>query len=135
MQAELETILVKHHAESGTIHLLEDGVLLLKAHAGVPPPLVEIVSRVPIGKGMAGLAAERNEPVTSCNIQRDETGNVKPGARDSGVLGAIAVPIRDCSGSVVGALGIGLREQHDYTEDEIAALLAEAAMLAPRAVG
>ena len=93
----------RFQADTGTIHLIEDGVLILKAHAGVPSPVVEIVARVPIGKGMAGLAAERNEVVTSCNIQADETGKVRAGARETGVNGAVVVPIRDRAGNLCRA--------------------------------
>ena len=124
MQSRLEEIISEFGADSGSIHLVEDGVLILKAHAGIPPQVIEIVSVVPIGKGMAGLAAERNEPVSSCNIQSDETGNVKSGARQTGVGGAIVVPIRNHRGEAVGALGIGVRHEHTYTEEETARLLA-----------
>ncbi|HET8669610.1 MAG TPA: hypothetical protein VFM05_02995, partial [Candidatus Saccharimonadales bacterium] len=67
MQAQLEEIINHFHADTGSIHLLEDGILILKAHVGLPPHIADIVARVPIGKGMAGLAFERNEPVSSCN--------------------------------------------------------------------
>ncbi|HEV3086096.1 MAG TPA: GAF domain-containing protein [Candidatus Elarobacter sp.] len=130
MQAELETIVGRFGADTGTIHLVENGVLILKAHVGVPPQVVQIVSEVPIGKGMAGLAAERNEPVSTCNIQSDRSGDVRPGAAQTGVGGAIVVPIRDAAGRAVGALGIGVRREHDYSEAETAQLLNEAALLA-----
>ena len=131
MQAELEAIIGRFGADMGTIHLLEDRVLMLKAHAGVPPPLVRIVAKVPIGKGMAGLAAERNEPVSNCNIQADRTGDVQPGAKQIGVGGAVVVPIRNRGGNAVGALGIGVHRQHEYSTSEVARLLEEAARLAP----
>ena len=105
-------------------------MLILKAHVGVPPQVVQIVSEVPIGKGMAGLAAQRNEPVSTCNIQGDRSGDVRPGAAQTGVGGAIVVPIRDAAGQAVGALGIGVRREHDYSEAETARLLDEAALLA-----
>ena len=41
---------------------------------------------------MAGLAVERMEPVTACNIQTDESGDVRPGARSTGIGRAIVVP-------------------------------------------
>ncbi len=85
IQTQLEAIIGRLQADTGTIHLIEDGVLILKAHAGVPSPVVEIVTRAPIGRGMAGLAAERNEVVTSCNIQADPTGKIPAGARETGV--------------------------------------------------
>jgi L-methionine (R)-S-oxide reductase len=129
MQEQLEEIIRRFQADSGSIHLLEDGVLMLKSQVGLPPHIVEIVSRVPIGKGMAGLAFQRNEPVSSCNIQSDESGSVRPGARDTGVNGAIVVPIRNPGGEAVGALGIGVRRAYEYTAEETERLLAAAAQL------
>ena len=133
MQAELEGILGRFGADTGTIHLVEDGILVLKAHAGVPPQVVQIVAKVPIGKGMAGLAAQRNQPVSSCNIQADQTGDVRAGAKQTGVSGAMVVPIRDAAGNAVGALGIGVHREYVYSHAEVARLLEEAARLAPPA--
>jgi L-methionine (R)-S-oxide reductase len=127
MQAQLEEIIRQFNADTGSIHLLEDGVLVLKAHIGLPSHVVQIVSLVPIGKGMAGLAAQRNEPVSSCNIQTDKTGDVNSGAKATGVNGAIVVPIRDSRGQVRGALGIGVHHDYDYTTEEVARLLKAAA--------
>ena len=130
MQSQLEAIMAQFHADTGSIHLLEGGVLILKAQVGLRPHIAEIVGRVPVGKGMAGLAFERNEPVSSCNIQADESGSVRPGARDTGVNGAIVVPIRNADGEACGALGIGVRHAYEYTPDETARLLSMAAGLA-----
>jgi putative methionine-R-sulfoxide reductase with GAF domain len=131
VQSQLEQIISQFGADTGSIHLLEDGVLILKAQIGLPPHIAEIVARVPIGKGMAGLAFERNEPVSSCNIQSDETGSVRPGARDTGVSGAIVVPIRDRLGQPCGALGIGVRRAYEYTAEETTQLLLVATRLVP----
>lgn len=129
MQEELESIIRRFGADTGTIHMVEDRILTLKAHVGIPPQVVQIVDRVPIGKGMAGLAVERNEPVSTCNIQADETGDVQPGARQTGVGGAVVVPIHDRRGNAVGALGIGVHRQHEYSETEVARLIEEATRL------
>ncbi len=130
MQSELERIVRQFGADTGSIHIIEDGILMLKAQVGLPPQIIEIVSRVPIGKGMAGLAAERNEPVSTCNIQTDESGDVESGAKNTGVNGAIVVPIRNREGEACGALGIGVYRPYDYSEEETDRLLAEAANLA-----
>ena len=130
MQERLEEIVRRFGADTGTIHLLEGGVLRLKAQIGIPPAIAKIVDAVPVGKGMAGLAALRNEPVSSCNIQTDATGDVRPGARQTGVNGAIVVPIRDAAGRVRGALGIGVHRPYEYTAEETARLLEAAAGLA-----
>jgi L-methionine (R)-S-oxide reductase len=131
MQAQLEQIVKQFKADTGTVHLIENGVLILKAHQGIPPPVVKLVGEVPVGKGMAGLAAQKNEPISSCNIQSDNTGNVRPGALQTGVNGAIVVPIRDSKGQVRGALGIAVHREYTYSEAETHQLLAEAAKLAP----
>ena len=129
LHERLEEIIRQFDADTGSIHLLEDGVLVLKAQVGLPPHIAEIVALVPIGKGMAGLAAERNEPVSSCNIQTDTTGDVKPGARATGVNGAMVVPIRDSQGQAQGALGIGVHRDYEYIAEETDRLLEVAANL------
>ncbi|MBL8237001.1 MAG: GAF domain-containing protein [Bryobacterales bacterium] len=106
-------------ADSGTIHMLEsDGILHLKAASGgIPDAVIERVRLVPVGKGMAGLAVERGQPVTACNIQTDASGDVRPGAKLTGLEGAIVVPMMRY-GKAVGALGIANRAERTFTEEE-----------------
>ena len=121
----LARILTRFAADSGTIHLLgEDGALHLRAASrGIPPVVLETVRRVPIGKGMAGLAVERRQPVSACNIQTDTTGDVRPGARATGLQGSLVVPIlRD--ETAVGALGIGNHRERTFSDEEAALLIA-----------
>ena len=104
----LAAIVERLSANSGTIHLLgPDGALHLKAATpGIPQFVLDAVRVVPAGKGMAGLAFERNHPVDACNIQTDASGDVRPGARATGLQGAIVVPIRRADGSAAGVLGV-----------------------------
>jgi hypothetical protein len=84
--ALLESILRDFSAESGTLHeIRDDGALHLRVAIGIPDPVLDIVKFVPIGKGMAGIAAERKCAVNSCNIQHDATGDVRPLARTTGL--------------------------------------------------
>jgi len=124
LQEVLRLTMEHFRADTGTIHLLEaDGVLHLKAaSAGIPEPVLKAVERVPVGKGMAGLAVERKEPVSVCNLQADSSGNARPGAKATGMEGAIVVPIME-DGAAVGALGIANRAQRTFTEQEAALLL------------
>ena len=120
----LSRILKHFGADSGTIHLLGEGNLLhLKAaSAGIPQFVLDTVKTIPIGKGMAGLAVERKEPVTTCNIQTDTSGDVRSGAKSTGLQGSLVVPImRD--GAAVGALGIANREERTFTGAETNLLL------------
>lgn len=123
-QQLLQLTLDHFQAETGTIHVLEsDGLLHLRALIGqLPPPVLDAVKLIPIGKGLAGLAVERAEPVTVCNLQTDTSGNAKPAARSTGVKGSIAVPML-LDGKPVGALGVGAYREHTFTEEEIALLL------------
>ena len=121
----LEAIVKQVGADSGTIHLLgEDGVLHLRAATkNIPAPVLEVVRVVPVGKGMAGLAVERNAPVDACNIQSDTSGDVRPGAKATGLQGAIVVPmVRD--GRAVGALGVANFRERTFTAEEIDTLAA-----------
>ncbi len=109
--------------ESGTIHRLDPPNLLrLEASLGIPPPVLAIIQTIPVGKGMAGLAVERRLPVTTCNLQTDRTGDVRPGARATGLQGSIVVPI--FSGDhVVGALGVANTSERVFGPAETELLL------------
>ena len=131
LQRALETAIQKLGAESGTIHVKAQGrpVLVLAASLGLPAPVLEIVREVPWGKGMAGLAAERAQPVDACNIQTTTSTDVRPGARATGLQGAIVVPmIRD--GQVLGTLGVGNTYERTYTPEETSWLLDYGSQLA-----
>jgi L-methionine (R)-S-oxide reductase len=120
----LACVLARFGADSGTIHLLEeDRVLhLVAASAAIPPVVLETVRRVPIGKGMAGLAVERGAPVNACNIQTDTSGDVRPGARATGLQGSIVVPMLR-GADAVGALGIANHREREFTDEEAALLM------------
>jgi len=124
LQEVLRLTMEHFHADSGTIHLLEaDGVLHLKAAStGIPEPVLKAVERVPIGKGMAGLAVERKEPVSLCNLQTDASGNARLGAKATGMEGALVVPIL-MGDKAVGAFGIANRQPRAFTADETGELI------------
>jgi signal transduction protein with GAF and PtsI domain len=134
VNSALAMIIAYFRADSGTIHTLgDDNLLHLRAASeGLPPAVLDIIKIIPIGKGMAGLAVSRNEPVTVCNLQTDASGDVRPGAKLTGLEGAIVVPIRDTAGRAIGALGIANRSPRTFTELEIAELHAAAAGLVRR---
>ncbi|MEQ1892567.1 MAG: GAF domain-containing protein [Planctomycetota bacterium] len=126
----LALVLQHFRAASGTLHRLRDGVLQLSAHSpGIPPQVLEVIRVVPIGKGMAGLAAERRAPVTACNLQTDQSGDVRPGARATGLKGSLVVPLL-ADGELHGTLGIGNLEEREFTPAETELLLAAGGVLA-----
>jgi L-methionine (R)-S-oxide reductase len=129
----LNCIVREFGADTGTLHLLEsDGLLHLKAFSGhLPPPVLAVIREIPIGKGMAGFAVERGQPVDACNIQTDSSGDVRPGAKVTGMEGAIVVPVFN-GGRVIGALGIANRAERLFSEEEKTALIAAGRALAGR---
>lgn len=131
-QKTLEQTLANFECTTGTVHLLDEktGLLTLVAHAGLPPHLLPIVQSIPIGKGIAGCAAEKRAPVQLCNLQTDTSGVAKPGAKDTRVQGSLAVPMMDENGVLRGVLGIGKREPYEFLKDEQKLLMKIAAKLA-----
>jgi putative methionine-R-sulfoxide reductase with GAF domain len=117
--------------QAGTIHLLRDGVLRIAAHKNIPPPVVQIVETVPIGKGIAGLAAQRLEPVTICNLQTDTSGQAKPGAKATGMEGSLAVPML-AQGKLRGVIGIAKASAYDWSSAETDLLTQVGGALAER---
>ena len=98
--------------------------LRLMASRDIPPAVLDLIQVIPVGKGMAGVAVQSGQPVTTCNLQTDDAGGViRQGARESGARGAVAVPLLR-GDAAVGALGVATRAQRDFTRAEIDALLA-----------
>ena len=120
----LDLTIAHFGADSGTVHMLgSDGLLHLKAASKtLPEAVLAIVRTVPVGKGMAGLAVERAAPVGACNIQTDASGDVRPGARATGMEGAVVVPIFDGE-KAAGALGIANRAERTFSSEETALLM------------
>ena len=114
----------------GTVHRYngETQLLELITHRGVPDSLLETVTTIPIGKGMAGLAAERREAVQVCNLQTDDSGAAKPGARDTNMEGCISLPML-VDGELRGTLGVAKPTAYDFSASECDQLLELATLL------
>jgi len=121
----LEKVISSFGCSTGTLHFLDEetSLLKLKARQNIPDFLLPKLSEIPIGKGMAGIAAQRREPVEMCNLQTDESGVARPGARETKVEGSIVVPMM-LDDTLYGTLGIAKPVPYDFTEGEISHLLA-----------
>ena len=116
----LDLLLAHFDCVTGTVHLLDDsGMLELLAQRGIPDSILDKVSRIPVGKGMAGLAAERRKPVQVCNLQTDESGDVRPGAKDTKMAGSVAAPMFDAAGELIGTLGVAKPVAYDFSDQEM----------------
>jgi len=123
--AWLAAVLAAFDCQTGTLPLADGALLDLVVQLGVPDFLLPKIARIPFGKGIAGAAAERREPVELCNLQQDLGGVARPDARETKVAGSLAVPVFSPDGArVLGTLGVGMQEPHDFTDDEKARLAA-----------
>ena len=125
----LESVIAELGGIAGTVHVQRGEDLYLTAAHNIPPPVVAIVARVPHGKGMAGLAQVKKEPVQTCNLQTDETGNIKPGAKAVAAQAAVALPVFDNAGAVRGVVGIAWNKEGEIGPAEEQAMMKLAAAL------
>lgn len=130
--AALEQLVRAFGAQTGTIHWIgDDGLLHLAACVGqFPPPVMDAIRVIPVGKGLAGLAAERRACVTICNLQTDDSGQARPAARATGMEGTITAPCLASDGTLVGVIGVANAQPRTFTDEEQAALLAHGRRLA-----
>ena len=127
----LRLIVADFGVHIGTIHVLEaDGMLHMRAHTpGIPEPVLAASRVIPIGKGIAGLAVERKAPVNLCNLQKDTSGDARPGAKATGAMGSLCVPMLD-GDHAVGALGIAVMGERTFGKEEEERLIAYGRALA-----
>lgn len=115
----LKNFLSDHGAIAGTVHYLKGDALELAASINIPPPVIQKTQSIPRGKGMAGLAWERDEIVSTCNLKTDNTGDVQPGARAVNAQAAVAIPVHGQSGEVRAVVGIAFMGDRDFESDEL----------------
>lgn len=120
----LDAAIESFSCTTGTLHRLDpaDEHLKLVAHRGIPESLMGVIGSIPIGKGIAGTAALRLEPVEICNLQTDTSGVAKPGAKQTNVQGSLAVPVLNGE-RLCGTLGVGKMEPYDFSDEEKARLM------------
>lgn len=120
----LDLALQHFRCATGTIHALDPSARLLhlRAQRGIPAQILDRVRAIPVGKGMAGLAAERLEPVQVCNLQTDSSGVAKPGAKLTEMAGSIAAPMI-AGGVLKGTFGVAKPSEYEFTPEERQLLL------------
>ncbi|HLL69944.1 MAG TPA: GAF domain-containing protein [Pyrinomonadaceae bacterium] len=128
-QEWLEAFIAEQGGIAGTVHVQRGEDLYLTAAHNIPPQVLAIVTHVPHGKGMAGVAQLKREPVQTCNLKTDETGNVKPGAKAVDAQAAIALPVLDAEGAVRAVVGIAWSKEGEIAPDEERTMMRLAAAL------
>lgn len=128
-QAFLETLLRNIDGVAGTVHEQRGDDLYLTAAQNIPPSVIAIVTHVPHGKGMAGVAQVKKQPVQTCNLQTDDSGTVKPGAKSVNAQAAIAVPVLDDDGDVRAVVGVAWADERELDPEFEQAMMQMAATL------
>lgn len=119
----LKITLEHFDCSTGTLHFLDkDALLQLQSQVGIPEFLIPKLSTIPIGKGMAGIAAERRKPVEMCNLQTDDSGVARPSAKDTKVEGSLAAPLL-YNEKLYGTIGIAKPVPYDFTKAEMDLLM------------
>ncbi len=115
----LSAVASEFDCTTATLHRLDpaDRHLKLVAAQAIPPQLMPVIQSIPVGKGIAGAAAQSRQPVELCNLQTDTSGVAKPGAKMTQVQGSLAVPMMD-GDRLCGTLGIGKLVPYDFDEEE-----------------
>jgi hypothetical protein len=132
-QTWLAIFLTEHHGVAGTVHVERNGDLYLTAAQNIPPPVIATVAHVVRGKGMAGLAQVKKAPVQTCNLQTDETGRIKPGAKAVSAQSAVALPVFDDADGIAAIVGVAFAEEGEVPPERVDRLMAAAARV-PRSV-
>ena len=132
LQAVMDRLLSRFESAAGTIHLLDEqtGLLKIAAARGMPDVVLAKIGSIPVGKGMAGVAAERREPVQVCNLQTDTSGVVRPGALDTKMVGSVAAPMIGTDGRLRGTLGVAKTVPYEFSQSECELLLKMGCLLA-----
>lgn len=133
----LSEFMRRHGAAAGTVHVREKDpsgatdLLVLRTAINIPPKVQEVTRVIPKGKGMAGLAWERDRAVATCNLQTDTTGDVRPGARAVDAQAAVAIPVRAPDGHLRAVVGIAFMSERNFGDDELTELERDTTSLPP----
>jgi hypothetical protein len=119
LETWLKGFLGEHGGIAGTVHEREGENLCMRAAVNIPPPVVKVTETIPKGKGMAGLAWERNKSVAVCNIKSDQSGDVRPGAKAVDAQSAIAIPVRGTDGEVRAVVGIAWLGEREFSDADL----------------
>jgi len=111
----LRAFLARHDAVAGTVHVVKGDQLVIAAAINIPPKVQEITARIPLGKGMAGLAWEHDKAISTCNLKEDASGAVKPGAKAVEAKAAVALPVHGGDG-VRGVVGLAWADERDLPD-------------------
>jgi signal transduction histidine kinase len=117
----MDATLAVTSADAAELWLMTDGELVLAGHRGASAAEFAERTRLRVGEGLPGLAAERGEPTLASDLPSDPRflrGNVKT----AGFRTYCAVPLQH-RGETVGVLGVAARDPRNVCADDQLRLL------------
>lgn len=126
ISAWLREFLARHGAVAGSVHVVDGDHLAIAAAVNLPPPVIAATTTIARGKGMAGIAWDRDQPVQTCNLQDDTSGAVRPGAKAVDAKAALALPVHTSSGAVRAIVGLAWMDDRVLADDVVAAITTDA---------
>jgi hypothetical protein len=114
---------------AGTVHVVRGDALEIAAAHNIPPKVQEVTAKIPLGKGMAGLAWQHDKPISTCNLREDTSGAVRPGAKAVDGKAAVALPVHEPSGMVRAVVGLAWSDERDLPDEVMARIANDAASL------
>ncbi|MPY60689.1 GAF domain-containing protein [Streptomyces spongiae] len=120
----LTAFVERHGGFVGSVHLAglaEEGEIVLVAAHNLPPAVQNGTSVIPVGKGMAGVAAQRRAPVAITDFRNDTSGVAVPQGRAAGAKGSLTLPVSapDDDTRPLAVVGLGFEDVREFTGEEI----------------
>lgn len=103
--------------------------LTLVATLGLAPSAVGFVT-LALGEGVTGWSAKTMAPYSVADVATDTQYKIIPGFDQSGCRSILAVPVVQ-ELELIGALNVQTVEVHEYSKDEVDALICLAGLIAP----
>jgi hypothetical protein len=75
---------------------------------------------------MAGLTQMTKAPVQTCNLQTDDTGHIKPGAKAVSAQSAVTLPVLDAEGRIAAIVSVAFAEEGEVPPAQVENLMTAA---------
>lgn len=127
----LAAFVERHGGFVGSVHLADSaaaGQIFLTASYNLPASIQNAAAVIPIGKGVAGVAAQRREPVVMADLQTDSSGIARPLARASESTSSVTLPVSSPTDpeTLLAVVGLGFEHGREFTDDDIALFMRDA---------
>jgi len=116
-KVSLSKVLELTGTEAGTLYSIENDILMLEAFQGLSPEFKKRAIIREKGEGIPGIAAQLKKAITM-DISEFPSPSLLPFVKAEGLVSFIGTPLMS-KGKVVGALALGTKEKHAFTQEDL----------------